>query len=82
MRTLSMIKDAFGRVAKVGDVIAYANGGYGAKSFNVATIIRLSPKSVVFEDGTFEVDFHGKEIPNERYRVEGSFVIKVETENE
>lgn len=72
------IKDAFGIVAKVGDTIAYAQPGAGAKPFSTAVITRISPKMVVFEDGTtyWSWENDGEPIMNERYRVEGSFVIQ------
>lgn len=73
------IKDAFGIVAKVGDTIAYAQPGAGAKAFSTAVITRLSPKMVVFEDGTAHWNWENdneEPVMNERYRVEGSFVIQ------
>lgn len=84
MSKVKEIKDAFGVVAKVGDTIAYALGGAGAKPFETAVIKRISPKMVVFEDGTTSWNWvSDTEEPtmNERYRIEGSFVIQQRKED-
>ena len=84
MSKVKEIKDAFGVVAKVGDTIAYALGGAGAKPFETAVIKRISPKMVVFEDGITSWNWvSDTEEPtmDERYRIEGSFVIQQRKED-
>lgn len=69
-----MIKDAFGREAKLGDVIAYSQGNSGT-SFGTSTIERITDKSIIFKGvpGSAWV----REVTNLR-RGAGQFVIKVE----
>jgi len=47
-----MIKDCFGRIAQVGDEIAFSRGNAGAKEWEKATITRITPKTVMFSGKT------------------------------
>jgi len=69
-----MIKDCFGRIAQVGDEIAFSRGNARAKEWEKATITRITPKTVMFSGKTGAMYRHGSD---ELRRGEGCFVIDI-----
>jgi hypothetical protein len=70
-----MIRDAFGVVAQVGDILAYSRGNSGTR-FDTATVERITNKSVIF---TGRPGSNWRRDATELRRGEGQFVIKRDT---
>lgn len=70
-----IIKDCFGNVAQIGDEIAFSVGNSGAKTWEIATITKITEKCVYF---------YGQPGSNWRYgevtelrRADGCFVVNL-----